>query len=354
MFNSLNRDNSLKFVSYCMTTLLIAAFVAFRWDLGTDWEAYYNFFEGISNATGSIDELHFDVGYTIINHVSSFISNSYTFFLICTTLLSSVLVSYIIYRFSENPHLGQLVFLGTYLPIHFIGSIRRSIAITFVFVALMIAVKAKNKISFSFVALLFAFLQHKTAIIGVFFYIIPKHRFTIRTTSIVVLTTWILGTIGIANILLVALGKLFADAPAVGLIITILNYSGEFAKGYAPQNIDPYMLSTISMLKKVVFLIFFNLALKRETTEFDDVMYNVYVLGVGLYSLFIGAPIVQVIAIYFLFFEVMLVSRSFSRLKLFEKGVFMLYVVLGSYLSFQSGLSVYPELFYPYKSVFFQ
>ena len=349
--NSFSRDRVLKFISYCFTTLLITAFVAFRWEIGTDWDAYYDLFKSIAEGFAGENVEHFDLGFVFINYVISLINDSYTFFLICTTILSTILVSYILFKYSETPHLGQLLFLGTYLPIHFTGSIRRSIAIAFIFSCVILLFEIKSK-KLSILSLLFAILQHKTAVVGALFYIIPKHRFSIKLTSIIVVIASVLGAVGVSDILLTLIKNMVPENSEIGFFITISNYAGEYYKEYAPQNVDPVLLSTISLAKKIIYLLFFNLALKRKSSQLDDVMYNLYVVGVGLYSLLIGAMVIQVLAIYFLFFEVMLVSRSFTRLLPIEKGMFLLYILLSSFMSFYAGLSVYPELFFPYKSIF--
>lgn len=68
-----------------MTALMVLPFImlivqdGFRWEIGTDWEPYYTFFENV-NILG--DDTEFEIGYVYLNEFISSIGGNYTLFLI--------------------------------------------------------------------------------------------------------------------------------------------------------------------------------------------------------------------------------------------------------------------------------
>ncbi|EHP83988.1 hypothetical protein GeomeDRAFT_3317 [Geobacter metallireducens RCH3] len=350
--SSLCQDKALKFILFSASTFFMSAIIAFRWEIGTDWNSYYEYFVGIKNGSGSSYDNHFDIGFYLLNFVIANINGNYTIFLIVTTVLSTVLVNYIIYKKSNNPHLGQLIFLGNYLPIHFMGSIRRSIAITFVFLFLIYSIQYKNKIK-SYIIMMFAFAQHKTSIIGITKLIVPKKRFSVKVIIALIGAAYFINYIGLIDLILEKLLMITVGGPDIGLVKTIANYSGENYKLYSPENVNPQMQSLLSMIKKIIYLFFFTRGLARNSNSLDDISLNIYVIGIMIYTLFIGAMVIQVLSVYFLFMEVLLASRVYSKLRLYEKRVFLIYILVISYASYDSNLSVFPELFSPYRSVLF-
>jgi len=349
-----NINKIIKYYLFLTSSLLIITLVSIRWEIGTDWDNYLTFFISRVNGSGSSFEYYFDTGYVLLNDVIAFLSSKYTIFLIISTILSSGLIFILLGKYTANPNIGLLIFYGSYLPIHFVGSVRRSIALSFVILFLITFTVYKEKIKSSLFFIV-AFLFHKTSIVTFPLFFIKSKPYKLKSISLVFLVTLTLGVLNISELLMTRIKDFLPNETSIGVFVTLGNYAGDIYKEHTPESIDPIKQSMLSLIKKYIMFIFFYLAIRRGyfKSALEGKLYNLYALGVGVYSLFIGAPILQTLAIYYLIFEIFLASILIDKLKKYEKIIFFIFLFLSSFLSYQSGLSVYPELFFPYKTIFY-
>ena len=100
----------------------------FRWETGTDWDPYHNFFEDLTISIQPEDS-DFDIGYVIFTYIIRSISDNYTIFL---TVFSVIFYSgffYLIFKCSDAPFTSLLVFYMS--TVYYMGMNRQFTAMTF-------------------------------------------------------------------------------------------------------------------------------------------------------------------------------------------------------------------------------
>jgi len=355
VLDSLIKNKLVKLSLLMLSGVTIIAMITFRWNIGTDWDAYYQYF--LANvgggAIGSELDDHFDMGYKLLNASVALITSDYNIFLLVTTLSSTGIVCYLLWTHTPQPLIGLLVFICSYVPIHFIGSIRRSIALAVTLLSVFIWLKSKKRIV-SYFSFLASTAFHKTSILAAPIFLLKPVPWSSPVVLLVLIGAAILGMINISEIILVNVGEAVPKNSEIGLVITLANYSGEYYKLHTPEGLDPFRLSILSLAKKYIFLCFVYLAIKKDVSPSNAliILCKTYVIGVVIYSVFIGAPIIQTIATYYLIFEIFIASLIFDKLSSLQRYLFVVYLIISGYFTFESGLTVYPELFFPYRSVF--
>ena len=355
VLDSIIKDRPVKLALLLVSGATVVALIALRWNIGTDWDAYHQYF--LANINGVVygSELvdHFDIGYRYLNTFVALITSHYTVFLLITTLLSTGIVCYLLWKHTDHPTIGFFVFLCSYVPIHFMGSIRRSIAISFALLSIFICLKAKGKF-ISFFTMVASTAFHKTSLVAVPVLFLKPTPWRNIVVFIFLGGTAFLGFVNISELTLLKIGEVAPKDSEIGLLITIANYSGDNYKLHTPDSLDPIRQSVLSLVKKYVFFYFLYNAAKNKKmhSSINIVLYKIYVIGVCIYSVFIGAPIIQTISTYYLVIEVFLAAILFGHLSGVRKIMFIVFLAASGFLAFESGLSVYPDLFFPYKSIF--
>jgi hypothetical protein len=355
LLDSIIKDKPVKLALLLASGATVVSLIALRWNIGTDWDAYHQYF--LANVSGGVDESelvdHFDVGYRYLNALVALTTRDYTVFLLITTLLSTGVVCYLLGKHTDHPSIGFFVFLCSYVPIHFTGSIRRSIAISFAMLSVFAYLKVKSGFA-SYFYMVASFAFHKTSLAAIPILFLKPIPWRTSIVFMFLLGTAFLGLINTSEFVLLKIGEVAPKDSEIGLLITIANYSGEYYKLHTPDDLDPFRQSALSLVKKYIFLYFLYKAAKNIKTHSsaDVVLYKIYLIGVCIYSVFIGAPLIQIISTYYLVFEVFLAANFFGYLNNIHKIMFVTFLASSGFLSFDSGLSVYSDLFFPYKSIF--
>jgi hypothetical protein len=344
------------FVNLALTVMLIGL----RWGVGTDWESYKELFDNLEfNSDFLLNVYHFDPGYVALNAVLKFIFNSYTFFLLTCATLALGMVANAILRLSPVHNLSLFVFISSYLPIHFFGSTRRGIAIAAA--SLFLVTFRKDRLGRRWKWLATAFLFHRTAVILLISLPLRRMKFDARISSLILAVAMIIGVGGlfIELIQIVSAHLLgFSDVQIVDQLI----YYGETFNEHTPDGVNPVTAGLVSFARKMILFFFFaSVVHKAPGTDAGqggaipnpayEHLLKIYVFGMAIYGMFIGAPIFQIVGVYFLYLEVLLIPMCFQRLGKNTKYLFLLYVVAMNLAQYISALTVYPDVFIPYKSV---
>lgn len=145
----------------CVFILVILSFIvlsSLRWETGTDWETYYNFFL-VHDTTKFISWL--EPGYTFLSSSISETTGSYTILLFSMALLIISLKSRVINKYSIYPFFSVLIWWSTYMADIF--PVRQTIAIAMTLYSIIYII-GKNKLKFMLVVCL-ALSFHASAFI---------------------------------------------------------------------------------------------------------------------------------------------------------------------------------------------
>lgn len=328
-------------ISIYTSLLLMLLFAGLRWETGTDWIPYYDDF-----ISPNIRQ-DFELGYVTYVNIIRWFTESYTVFLLITTFIPLFLIYTTINKCIDNKRIVLLslsYFYAYYFLGSFFGAERRIIAIGLCFYAIGCLIKSKKL--YALLSISLATLFHSSAAIAVLMFFVQKIRINYLF--------WLMLSLVMIIVPLTA----YAD----GLVYTLISYIPidiirhkltvytENAEHYGEFNI-------FGLVKRVLicFLIYF--CIMRTYLKNDPALIfllKIYILGVILYTILTPvSAMFSVLTIYFTITEVLLIPILITRLKIIENAVFFIVIYI-LYLCYQtySILNSYPDLFYPYISIF--
>ena len=330
--------------SYFVFFLILFALATLRWERGTDWEAYYDYFSSIQKLDFSNN---FEWGFVLLNYIVHVIFENYTALLCIQALIFYLCISKIIKKYSVYPLFSLLCFFAvTKGGIFFI---RQHIAMAILMYAVKYIISSENKKFILFLVL--AFCVHRTAIFFlpvVFLWKVKVNfRYYILGLAIIIVFSFMLETL---------LSSFFGNIGGlIGYMIN--NYINLTSSGedYGVE-LSHQVILIRGIIKRtvIIFLYFFYMCPVLDKNPLVRGFFNVYMYGVFLYILL--APLSEQLArvcLYFDLFDIFL----FAYLLYFQKNVknkliiffFVTFVSLGR---LYSGIEIRKELYIPYKSIF--
>lgn len=338
-FAFVRNKNSKLFILF-LGFIYLVFLCSMRWQTGTDWIPYYDDF---MNPGARHD---FEIGYVTYVNTLRLFTNSYTIFLFITTLIPILLFFLGCYNYSKNLTLTILsicVFYSYYYLGSFFGAERRIIAIGFSFYALMQYANGKRYQTFSLILLAATF--HISSLSTLAIFLINKLSLKNYKKSIV-----------LGAMLAIPLSAYFG-----GIVSQFINYVPieivKYKLTVYTENAQNYgALSVFGIVKRLLVCALFFYVLSNDIINCKKIEFlvKVYVFGCLVYLLLTPvSPMFSVISIYFTIAEVLLIPLVIVRLGVFTTTPVVI-IFFVAYLSYQtfSILNSYPELFYPYISVF--
>lgn len=329
------RNRLLLFV-YCLAVVLIGT----RWETGTDWNNYLRMYEESYSLRNSFAFSTFvEFGYLILNWACYYIYPNYSFFLFVHALIYYYLIIYGLRKITKYPITTFLfIFCST---IGVLGSNRQLLAIALIFYFISLAIEKKRVF---FLIILAAMQFHTTALLTASFYFINRR---IRVINILIILI-IAGLIGLTDLP----GKIFEFVG--GGLGEGASYRTEV---YSSGEVDEE-LSLIGLFRRISYVILF-LVLRNKIEvkwKYFNFFLNGYLLGIILYLAFANSLIILVNrgSLYFNILEGILFTSVFLILRKNDsKFLYLIFLVFLSILLFFQSISPYPDLFDPYKSLWY-
>lgn len=316
----------------------------FRWETGTDWDPYHNFFEELTISTQP-EDTEFDIGYIIFTYIIRIITDNYTVFLTVFALLFYSSFFYFIFKASDFPFTSLLIFyMGT---VYYMGMNRQFMAMIFYAIGLIELVKGE-KIKFIATLILGAFF-HKTILIGFIALFLNKKLNNIAIVAILSIT------------ILIAASGIINKLP-LGIFSVLGEQAGDKMEYYSingdATSMASMILATFRRLIWIVPLLIFDKRITEKPKGYY-LFFNLYFIGTTFYILCNGT-ILQIIVsralIYFNIMEMFMVPMVFSLFKqnygkLIVTFALVGYVMLYTYKGF-IGYGEGTDYFLPYKGIF--
>ncbi len=333
-FNSEKKRTGL--LSFLCFSLLVFQ-VGLRWETGTDWLPYLNFFESVRTFNGSIFQIDdFEIGYVVLNKVVQFFTDEYSVFLLINALVFWFII-FKVYRYF-TPHVVLSVFLFYALTVGVTGSNRQLLAVAIVMMGIVKLHEGRRNAFLIYIAL--AFLFHSTALISIV-YLFLNRKISKSVLLSIILVSVLVGYSDIAS-------KLFQ---LTGGLNTML---AEKAQVYS-EIIDSAETSLVGLIKRVVLVLVFILAsdkLAKQNAKYNLVL-NGYIIGVAFYFFFKNVPILIARGlIYFNIMEPLLMVYLLSYVKKPARGFVVVFYAVMAIFYFYKSIEGYPDLFIPYKGIF--
>lgn len=266
---------------------IMVAMAVLRTNVGTDWQAYYEFY--IYGAEGT------EVGYHFLNDLFFESGLHYNIFLLFINTLSLTLIYLSLQRHAKFLIIPILLFYcELFLYFNFSG-IRQGLAISLTIYSTRFIV-SRNFLKFLMLVVLSACF-HITAVIFIVAYFIPFRRFTKKEYFILIFGFLLFSTLMFSTVNLLS-GSLAAKAE----FYLELQEQDANIKGL-------FLIGTIKRAMIIVLVLFFGKKmLKAKKSIF---FFNIYLIGFGMYlTTYLISPDIGVrLSSYFLIFDLFLAGN---------------------------------------------
>jgi hypothetical protein len=353
ILESLSDYSRYKYYLFYFSCTILFFFTALRWETGTDWFSYKNLFDEVSLNFDEVFFLQiysFDFGYVFLNIFIKYLSNSYTLLLVIDSFIALALVYLFIKKYSPKPNISIFLFYNAFFVAQYMGSNRRIIAIGLILFVFAKIIRKKKVWIYQIIAFLF----HKSSMIGLLSFCIPKKRIPYKKIFLLLFLSVIIGYFQLTFKMLELISMNLSNLSGFSIIDKLNGYtvgSEQIELGAR----DPILMMVLSTVKRLVFLIFYLLIIRTRIGILDnitDFFFNIYVTGFALYLLLNGSEVIQVLSSYFTFIEIVLIGRFWNYANSKQKNYFLPILFIYGFFQLVSSLNAYPELYIPYKSVF--
>jgi hypothetical protein len=322
--------------------LLIVGVMALRWEIGTDWNNYFDFFEKFADwEEFNYGPPIFEKGYWLLNIFVRNIWDNYTFLLFIVEGTFFVLL-FRFFKFS-TPYVLLCILLYFGLNIGLTGSNRQLLALVICLSGLKSLIEG-NKLKFIGLVIL-AFFFHSSALL---FFI-----FLFLNVNIPIYV--IIGVIGACFVI----GQTKLPFAIFSSLSGVSEYNAAKIETYlktAEKQMSDVQVSTLGIVRKILLPVIFLLTRKKivEKYKYYNYLLNGYLFGVAFYFLFYKSLLIMVSrgSLYFNIMEPILLSLqlSISKDRKIKNIILFMLCIIAIVFFFQS-IKMYPDLFIPYKSV---
>lgn len=337
------KEKTVKLILLPIAWLMIVGVMVLRWEIGTDWDPYFSFFDKFANW----DDFNygppvFEKGYWVFNILIRSISDNYTIFLLILEGTLYVLL-FRFFKFS-TPYVLLCVLLYFGLSIGLTGANRQLLALALCLTGLKSLMEGHKLKFIGFVIL--AFFFHSSALLF-FVFLLLNFNIPIVIIIAVIGACFIIGQTNLPFLLFSSLSGL-SEHNAMKVQAYLKGAEGSLAQSQA---------SVLGIIKKILLPTIFLMTRKRiiEKHKHYNYLLNGYLFGVAFYFLFYKSLLVMISrgSVYFNSMEPILLSLQLSVLKDKRlKNIALIMLCLFSIIFFYQSISAYPEIFIPYKSIF--
>jgi hypothetical protein len=331
---------------FVVATCILFLLGAFRWETGTDWIPYLEFFQ----RNFSFDEFNnglFEIGYVALNFLVKSFTEKYTVFLVVLACITIGFKSFFFYRYTGFFLTALFTFYAFFLGDIF--AVRQSIAISFTLWSTKFI--AERKFLLFILMLAMATLFHVTAPVFLIAYFIFKKVYSSKFVYWVLFASIIISYTGIVTKALELLGGLGGEGLVMLKLLAYLD-SPETNN----SEISTGLLLLLGYARRIVLipvLLYYRRQASLSSKYYNGCL-NIFIFGNILYFLFSNSIAVFIRASsYFLIYEVILVS---ILLQSFQNRVkrYLVFCILFLYAAAKLyfALSTYKDLYIPYYSIF--
>jgi len=275
-----------KFSQYSSLAILIIMWllVSLRDNVGTDWDAYYEFYK---ESTDSVE-----IGYALVNNFFSGINLPYNLFLFIINGVALTLMFFFLKRNAFFLSFGLLIFFSDLFLYYNLSAIRQGIAIAITCFSINFAIERKK--TFFVISVLTAACFHTTAIAFLIVYFLPRKKLPLKTYMF-----FLIGFL-VANVFLQSISELIT-------LYTLKN--AEFYTSQQEQVDNIVNLFYVGIIKRSVIILLI-IAAREKIFNLPNIYYffNLYLFGFAIYlsSYLISPDIGTRLSSYFTIFEIVL------------------------------------------------
>lgn len=143
-------------------------FFTVRLNMGNDIPTYIIVYDRVENPI--YDAIHYhlsrNIGFTSLALLCKKIFGSYRYFLLTCNILTTIVITYIVFKHSKNMLLSLMIFIGSgYLEVYYSSGIRQSIAMVIFLFSYFEFLENKQYLKY-YIGIFMSFLFHDVALVG--------------------------------------------------------------------------------------------------------------------------------------------------------------------------------------------
>jgi hypothetical protein len=345
-------DLRLKLTDFQSKALLIFLYIVIvvqiglRWETGTDWNTYLENFKATENySIVLINSLTgFEIGYGTFVFLVKKICDDYSVFLFFHALIFYWGIFRVARKCSPYFFISLMFFYATNLGV--VGSNRQLLAIIICLYSLNFVFERKPL--YFIITVGVACLFHTTAFLfGIYYFL--NRNFKILIVVSVLVIAFVIGKTSLPFLVFSKFGGVFGELASGKVTAYTEN---------ATENLADANLSVIGLFKRLVFIAIFtfNYSFLTIRLYYYKVLYNGYVFGMAIYFLFASSLVILINrgSLYFNIMESLLISCQFLVFyKRTDRAILYFILFLISIVLMYQSVSGYPDLFDPYKGIFY-
>jgi len=348
LLDLLKGSERIKPAAFWLLVFLLIFISAIRWNVGTDWYSYTEFFRNIQNYVERPETNMMERGFTYLNYWVAILNGNYTILLTVMAIGMIGLKAKVFYEHRSIMMICLFLYFCYYMADIF--GVRQYLAISITLFAVRY-IETKRFIPF-LICILLASSIHITAIIFIFAYWLYHIKFSPILLYTLLFMALLLGFMDIGGIAVTVVMNMVGIDSRVGEKLMQYGADGaEIATG------NPYIAFAIGVIKRAVFLPLF-ISCRRYIPEINRTRYtgylNLLVVGNVIYLLFmLSLPVIARLSTGFLLFEIFILGYLVIavRDKWLRLLAFMLLLLFGAFRLYNL-LSVYWDLYVPFETIF--
>lgn len=333
---------------YLIVVCILIIVSGIRWQTGTDWDSYSDFFQDIENYFNGTYINSIEIGYTYINYwVFQLFPNNYTALLFVNALLAiGIKAGFLRFNFKEGAFISLLFYFCYYIAD--ITAVRQFVAISLCCLSVYFIQR-----NFFFIFLLFVLLAstiHISCVVFLLAFPIYHKRFSNKSLYSFLIISFLLGFFNLIDLFISKLSDYGPD------LVFILNKLDRHSQNEEITN-NTYLSYSLGTLKRAIVLPLFiwrkNYISQLYLKKYNGFL-NLVIFGNLLYfTTYLSMPIFQRLTLPYLFFETLLWGFFVLSFKTFRyRLIVLLFATIYGALRLYLQINVYYEEFIPYKTIF--
>lgn len=313
-----------------------------RWEVGTDWNMYFNTFY-----VGSIEKMYSvkEIGFRVLNYIVYKIFPSYTLMLFFLAVILFIFKYTTLYKLSYVPLLSLL--MAFCLEKGDIFFVRQSIAIAITFYSTKYIIK-KEKLKFILCIVLASFI-HKSSFIFIFaYFVFNKFNLRRRHYCLLIIFSFVLYIYGRE-----ILSFFIINLPDNPYKQKLLYYFSNDATGGYKSYMSKELIFLSSLINRLFLISVFFIFWKKIDIYMKKLFSIYFISFLGFVCVFRISQDISRLTLPYEVFQLVIFPSIYKNIKSKEtKIIFILIAILYLYLKLLSGLSSWPEAFIPYNTIF--
>ena len=322
--DSVIRNRKVSQYSSFIILFVMLLLVSLRYKVGTDWDAYVDFYRGEKSTDG------IEIGYAFLNNLSSkFLHLPYNLFILIINAFALALMFFFLKQNSVLLVVGLLIFFSDLFLYLNLSGIRQALALSITCFSIKFAIDRRFIVFLLFILLAACF--HTTAILFLVVYFLPRKRIK-----------WPVALIFIFGFLLCTI-----FLQSISDLITLYTLkSMEYYTNQQERADNLLSLFYIGIIKRsIILIVIFIMGRKLFDQANSYYFLNIYLFGFAIYlsTYMISPDIGARLSSYFTIFEMLLagnliysVNRLSTRILITTIFIFMAFYKLLAYMSFET------------------